>query len=155
TGARYRSRASLPAAPDTAPAIDRLPGGWCQPPGTEFDPADCQDSKPERERQEIDQVHQWDRGRVTARQVLDRKIERLKGERKPDRQQDAPQLATAVEFAGQQAGKRNRHKAEDRQRDDQPLVALDAKPVDDHRVDLGRRPKELAEIALLRVAEAD
>ena len=50
---------------------------------------------------------------MTTRQVLDAEIERLEEQSKPDRQQHAAQLAPPVQFAGQEAGERDHHKAED------------------------------------------
>src|SRR6185295_15365681 len=88
------------------------------------------------------------------RQVLDREIDRLEDKGESDRHEHPIELAPAVELAGQQAGQRDHYKAEDRERYDEALVPFVAKTGAGQRVQVRRRPKQLAEVTLLSVAEA-
>ena len=99
-------------------------------------------------------IEERDQIGIAAGQVLDAEVDRLEQKGDPDRQQHAAQLAAAVEFARQQAGKRDHDKAEDRQRHQKALMALDDEAAPQHRFQLRRRPEQLVEKPLLGFAEA-
>src|SRR5262249_41827507 len=101
------------------------------------------------------QIQQGDRNRKARRDVAQAKIHDLEGDRDGDGEQNALQLAAAIELAMQQRGQRDGGEGEGGERRDQALMPFKHEAATEARIfdrfAVGRE-EQLAEEALLRLA---